>query len=195
MRLFPLLTGLAMLAAPLAVGADPPDPIQGCFRNTNGRLRIVADTSECNARETGITWPSTQPSAPPTPPRFQLVAFTVATFDGDKGVLGFTAACQAEFDTQFPGSRMCSSDEVMETSTLPTGLPASDFAWVRPSLSGSGSVNNDPSGASAGGSGVACSGWSTPSTAQLGLVTDSGGSFETRACVEFHPVACCAPVL
>lgn len=46
---------------------------------------------------------------------FQLVRFTRATFTGGEGVINFTRWCQAEF----PGSRMCSSVEVMETTDVP----------------------------------------------------------------------------
>ena len=78
-------------------------------------------------------------SAPPA--RFQLVGFTSELRTGASGVLNFTLACQAEF----PGSRMCTSVEVMETTNVPAGLPPR--AWVRPVFEVSTFTERDSSGA------------------------------------------------
>ena len=50
---------------------------------------------------------------------YQLKGFTTAALTGGSGVLGFTAACQAQFGA---GARMCTSVEVMETVVIPPGL-------------------------------------------------------------------------
>jgi hypothetical protein len=42
------------------------------------------------------------------------------------GVLGFTLACQQEF----ADSRMCASEEIVNTQTVPASLAGS--AWFRP---------------------------------------------------------------
>jgi hypothetical protein len=128
--------------------------------------------------------------APATPARFQLVGFTTATSTGDRGVLGFTSACQ----TEFPASRMCSSVEIMETSVLVSGL-AGD-AWVRPSFRplavGSGTLVIDASGAIGAPNGLSCQGWT--GTLGFGLKVDASGGFAASFCSEQRPVACCAPV-
>ena len=81
-------------------------------------------------------------SAPPLgpPARFQLVGFTSTTHTGDEGVLRFTLACQAEF----AGSRMCSSQEVLDTTDVPSGLGG--YAWVRTTFQPTGSLKLDASG-------------------------------------------------
>ena len=135
-----------------------------------------------------------------TPQRFALVGFTANTFPSDTGVLGFTLACQSDFDA---ATRMCTSDEVMETVVVPTSL--SGDAWVRPqfapfSATGSGNavVAHDSSGVTKSGaitsSGVlSCSGWSQ-STTSAGLIVDSVGRFSTKPCnMGLASVACCAP--
>lgn len=123
--------------------------------------------------------------------RFQLVGFTAATFSGGQGVLGFTLACQDEF----PGSRMCTSLEVMETTELPL-LPGTGDAWVRPSFVPSGSVEAaDASGRSGTFRTLTCSGWNGgASTSDHGLGVSVAGKFLTPVCFLELSVTCCAPV-
>lgn len=72
---------------------------------------------------------------------FQLVGFTTATLAGNQGVLAFGRACQQDF----PGSWMCSSVEVLETTAIPSDLTGP--AWVRPTYVAGGSpVGHDASG-------------------------------------------------
>jgi len=128
---------------------------------------------------------------------FQLVGFTTATFTGGQGVLGFTTACQAEF----PGSRMCTSVEVMETTTLPSGLPAGE-AWVRPVTPvGLPGAVVDASGSEANADALSCGGWSQSTSGTNGLVVDGSGRFRSttrsptgmEGCHVARAVACCAP--
>ncbi len=57
--------------------------------------------------------------------RFQLVGFTTAIYDGNLGgVFGFTNKCQLEF----PDSRWCTMNEVITTTSIPTGLTGK--AWI-----------------------------------------------------------------
>ena len=125
----------------------------------------------------------------PTTGRFQLVGFTTTTHLGNTGVLGFTAACQAEF----PESRMCSSQEILSTTVLPSSL--SGKAWVQPTIL-PGDVNNviDASGVRSNVFGISCDGWST--IGFTGLTVDGGGSFNSSlaACVIPRSVSCCAVV-
>ncbi len=62
-------------------------------------------------------------------PRVELVGFTTAIFKGGTigGVFPATLQCQAEF----PGSRICSEQEIINTVNVPVGLVGS--AWVGPS--------------------------------------------------------------
>ena len=71
---------------------------------------------------------------------FQMVGASTEEVTGDVGVFGMTLACQADF----PVSRMCTSEEVMNTVTVPLGQ--SDSAWVRPSFqpTGASPAMNDP---------------------------------------------------
>jgi hypothetical protein len=118
-------------------------------------------------------------------PRFQLIGFTSTLHLGDTGVLGFTLACQAEF----PGSRMCTSQEVMETTSLPESL-AGD-AWVRPVVTGDKYGAIDASGVRA--EDLSCSGWSNAngSTAAGLIVSESGSIRVTPGCEDPRAVSCC----
>ena len=61
-------------------------------------------------------------SAPPAAAcasRFELVGFTSATPSCASGLFPLTQACQSEFGG---AARMCSSVEVIETSSIPSGL-------------------------------------------------------------------------
>ena len=140
-------------------------------------------------------------NAPPAPTacasRFQLVGFTSATYTGDTGVLGFTRGCQAEFGL----SRMCTSEEVVETVDVPN-VATSDPAWVRPTFE---PVSAGPGGISASRvvadvSGIhadfprelSCEGWHSSGT---GLAVDGDGRFGKLSCTNApRPLACCAPV-
>jgi hypothetical protein len=133
------------------------------------------------------------PIGPPGPPgpgvaRFELVGFTTTTFGGDQGVLGFTAACQA----QFAGSRMCTSVEVMETVALPAGLTG--FAWVRPVFITPVSGVLDASGQTANiADELTCARWQESTQGGFtGLAASGAGIFGRGGCNQPKPVACCA---
>lgn len=115
---------------------------------------------------------------------FQLVGFTTATFDGATGVLGFTQACQAEFT----GSRFCTTEEVMDTVTVPGGLVGD--AWVRPVFAPTGQPGLlDASGILV----LTCEGWLNAESVGI-AVTPTGGFLNNMPCSVARPVACCAPV-
>lgn len=159
-----------------------PQNVAGAVEVTN--LPAVQDVNVVNTPPSGSA-------------RFQLVGFTAAQFNGAQGVLGFTLACQQEF----PRSRMCSSLEILETTTVPSGLVGD--AWVRPSPEGLGGAWSDVSGAGpASPADLTCRGWSlaTPMTQPGGLVVDAAGRFSVGTyptgpyCDTPHSVACCALV-
>jgi len=138
--------------------------------------------------------------APQSPPvRWQIVGFTSASYLGNEGVLGFTRHCQ----TEFSDSRVCTSQEVMDTVAVPGSLTGS--AWVRPvfvpvsvaryGLQGTIQMALDASGRTGSAPGTLnCNGWSSPSSSARGLVVSDAGSFSTRACNVTFSVACCALV-
>ena len=126
-----------------------------------------------------------------TPSRFQLVGFSTNPLTGDAGVLGMTLECQNDS----PGSRMCTSTEVMETVAVPASLTG--LAWVRPVhvpfvSTSSGSRAQDASGRTNLSGFLSCLGWSI--FAAEGLIVDTDGSFSASSCSDVHSVACCAPV-
>jgi hypothetical protein len=63
-----VLGGLALMAATsgVAVAAIPggDDPIQACYHEQNGNLRIVSTASDCRKQEQAITWNKTGPVGP-----------------------------------------------------------------------------------------------------------------------------------
>ncbi len=124
---------------------------------------------------------------------FELVGNTVATFNGAGGLLNFNSDCAVDF----PGSRMCTSEEVMGTIDPPT---VSRSSWVRPTfVPTSDGVNSDISGIQASTPGnLSCKGWIVPGVLIHGLfvspVPGPTGSIRFGPCDAFRAVACCAPV-
>ncbi len=116
-------------------------------------------------------------------PRFQLVGFTRATAQGHQRVFGFTRTCAAEF----PRSRMCTSQEVLDTVSLPRSLQGD--AWVRPVLTGDWEVSGAPAAAV-----QSCAGWTSLRGEDRGWTVDASGAFESRSCGAFRRVACCASI-
>jgi len=145
--------------------------------------------------------PDSCPAPEPGPMRWQLVGFTSTSHTGDSGVLALTAACQADLGA---ASRMCTSEEVLDTVTLPAAL--SGNAWVRPvyqpfvirDYNGTYSSFLDASGRIYTSSfhsqrTISCAGWSAGDG--TGLSVDGSGRFlTTNNCVDPHPIACCALV-
>ena len=122
----------------------------------------------------------------PAAARFQLVGFTKATFTAGQGVLGFTAACQAEFGA---GSRMCSVGEVFETTVLPDLSSGAATAWVdqgtaaRLAVAGNAWPNQN------------CIGWRYEVSGTFsGFFLTKAGKLDTDQCHQLKGVACCAPV-
>ncbi len=120
----------------------------------------------------------------------RLVGFTEAQQPGNVRLFGLTQACQAEF----PGSRVCASVEVLQTTAIPSGLEGN--AWVRPTYVSS--IDRSVVDASGlvllGGPPSNCDQWK--GTASTGIVVDADGTFHSGSearCTDPHPVACCAP--
>jgi hypothetical protein len=120
------------------------------------------------------------------PARFQLVGFTSATYTGAMGgPFGVTQKCQIEF----PNSRMCSVEEVILTTTIPSGLtgtawvhlPADDRQAVQASVEPWPYFFN-------------CNGYSEESDSSIGVVVDINGLANQPHCIDVHRIACCALV-
>jgi hypothetical protein len=206
MRLVPLaLVLLAVLAFQDHATAEPPtrqvevvnfpDPqnVTGAVAVTNfpDPQSVTGTVEVTNDAATAV--PVEVVNLPPVPgaqPRMQLVGFTIAALPANTGVLGFTVACQDEY----PGSRMCNSVEVMETITVPRGFTVAAGAWVRPVYQPGGFAFMDASGRGNSGASLACSGWSSTGTVDLGLSVTPSGRFQADSCGATQGVACCAPV-
>ena len=113
-----------------------------------------------------------------------LAGFTAAAFDGGSGFLAFAAACNSEF----PGTRVCSSLDIVRTTAVPPGLTGG--AWVAPMLvangnafdAGSGKHSNNPAD-------FTCQGWNGGSNS--GLAVDASGRFFLASCSQSYSAACC----
>jgi hypothetical protein len=120
----------------------------------------------------------------------QYVGVTTEGFDGGQGVFTYNRACHAAH----PGSRMCTSQEIMSTVNPPVVGNPDEKAWVRPVYQPTGSISRiDVSGAS---SVEACEGWSA-GNGYYGLVVqlDTGSFYaELMECNIPNKVTCCIPV-
>ena len=137
--------------------------------------------------------------------RYEFVGFSSALVsalvNGNHGTAGMSHLC----DSQHPGSRMCTSNELIYSH-----FTESDFSgdlphtrgWVQPVFAPVTSSSNnlvDVSGyakADSGGN-LSCNGWSTNFSSEFGLVfqvnSDRTGSFTGLTCNLHERVACCLP--
>jgi len=125
--------------------------------------------------------------APPSPPvRWQLVGFTSATYPGAMGGnFGVTQKCQLEF----PNSRMCSIEEAVATTSIPSGL--SGRAWTHAQATAGVVIF---AGAPVSQS-TNCFGWHSGLHSLTGnVVSDEGTADVISDCNREHPIACCALV-
>ena len=126
----------------------------------------------------------------------RLLGFSSATMNGGQGIFTMVAACNADF----PGTRVCTTGDLVRTAAVPPGLVGE--AWVRPEPLGASTSFDGPTGLS--GNGVAsfsCYGWTSiePSIG-AGMVVNAQGGFRTGGsaagvpflnCAELRSVACC----
>jgi hypothetical protein len=124
--------------------------------------------------------------APSGAARFQLVGFSSATYTGAMGGnFGVTQKCQLEF----PTSRMCSIEEAVATTSIPSGL--SGHAWTHAQAAvGVVIFAGDPVSQSKN-----CFGWrSSLHTFTGNVISDEGTADVISDCDREHPIACCALV-
>jgi hypothetical protein len=200
-----ILGAATLLALPSPSLADE---IHACV-GPAGRLRIVASPAQCVPAEHALSWNQSGPAGPEGPEgpagpsgsqaRANLVGFSTATFTGSAGLLAFSLACQADF----PGSRVCTSLDIAESTALPTALTG--LAWVRPAALPSGTSSSIIDLASLReGSGQHCGSWTNGSDSNFGLVVVLQSSTAnlpelapysgllTERCNVSLPAACCA---
>ena len=203
------MRGLALLlvsivAAPLWAGtARAQETIPGCVSERSGRVRVVAVEGQCTYKETAVEFGGPGPAGPPGPPGppgptaptadplppeeeyvgFDLAGFTTETLTGAQGVLAFTLACQAEFAE----SRMCTSEEILNTIDVPADLAGT--AWVRPTYVEGG---HDISGVEDSAEHYTCKGWTFDGN--KGLTVTEDGKFDTLICNNLFQVACCTEI-
>lgn len=129
--------------------------------------------------------------------RYVFVGFSDEILQGTAGLVALYAACQSKFG---PDSRMCTSQEVLNSTTL---SPQTGEAWVHPvfTLTGTGDGSNlasDVSGIGASLSpgfpaseGLTCRGWSTSANNTRGLTVNGALSFARETCDGSRSVTCC----
>ena len=125
--------------------------------------------------------------------RYQLVGKSSQSFRGFEGVVRLNNACSATF----PGSRMCTSVEVMETASFTGNLSGS--SWVRPTIVGVDSRGTVVDASGVAGStlrgGLSCRGWSARllvpigSRGSTGLAIGFGGRIGQASCSRPQTVA------
>jgi hypothetical protein len=134
-----------------------------------------------------ITPPETGGSLPVIGNGFQLVGFTTETFDGTRGILNLTLACQEEF----PASRICSADDIRTTVNVPPA-PGVGSAWIDVPR---GSIDVSRSSVRATLDDTSnCRGWRSSASTDSGMAIDleaAYGSLVRRTCDQRLRVACC----
>ena len=153
----------------------------------------------------------TGPAGPagPAAARYELVGYTSQTMNADDGVFVFIAACQSEF----PGSRWCTTADILDSTTVPPADSLTSRAWVRPTFVprstgtevtiGDDNVRylTDISGISGTADTLTCGGFSgfhSSSGADFfpaALAITDEGVFVPDLCAGEHSAACCAPRL
>jgi hypothetical protein len=217
--------------------------IHACVKVGDGTLRIVETADDCKSNEYGLEWnivgpmglqgPPGVPGAdgvdgadgadgkdgvqgPPgySAPVYQFVGVTEAKYYPHNGIGPLHRACASDFE----GSRMCRSIEILNTNPYPTlpiyGSDVTSSAWVQPvyvpftagwtslgpegrgnwGITVSGRLWFQKSGS------ASCRGWN-PWTAEeeWGLIvefnesTGHSGVFKPGLCDEERYVTCCAP--
>lgn len=130
---------------------------------------------------------------------FEFVGFTNGVYTGGVGVGILNLAC----GTEYPGSRMCTSQEVILSSTWNLDADPATVGWVQPVYSPhthQPTTSSNPllRGVDFSGEsnsiqgGMACKGWAISFDSHGGLSTTSDGRFNLATCDSELSVTCCA---
>ena len=57
-----------VLLLPISKVSAAPSTLSACINPGNGMMRLVADSSQCHANESFVTWNVAGPAGPPGPP-------------------------------------------------------------------------------------------------------------------------------
>ncbi|MDB4363227.1 hypothetical protein N9Z31_03605 [Pseudomonadales bacterium] len=124
----------------------------------------------------------------------QYVGVSSGTIDGGQGIRAMTELCHADY----PGSRMCMTEEYVKTSNFPTAGAASE-AWIGTSsvqIHAFGTYNTNTrfyepyaGFSTTDKNDLNCSSWQYAN--YDGLVVSPSGRFLTLGCSTARPVACC----
>jgi hypothetical protein len=122
-----------------------------------------------------------------------FIGFSSAADAGDAGYAVLSQKC----DAAYPGSRMCSTAEYLNSVHPAKTFRSNSGAWIR---SVRGGPSSDVSGALIGSdtAGDNCSGWFTAGSGfggstnvHVGLTVNGRGQFQPAACTARRAVACC----
>lgn len=215
-----LLLTLTMIS--FAFGSNPASAaeIVACAKTNSGEIRLVASAGDCKASEKALSWNAegqqgaTGPAGPQGDQgpagsggagggldKFQYVGVSEEGVRGSSGIISLNNACHATF----PGSRMCTSVEIMNTANPPDVRAnlSNRIAWVRPQIIGLTNTEKqiDASGyiAKSSTTSLSCGGWGS-----LGAVSKSGlvlfyesnsrnGAFYEAGCGSYQATCCAAP--
>jgi hypothetical protein len=119
-----------------------------------------------------------------------------ATAQGNEGILGFNALCQATCN----GCQFCTSGDILRSGSLPA--PPGPNQWVAPTVLGittntSQTITLDITGLHTGifgpngSTGLSCNAWATNSNTFIGLFMTPKGGFSADTCDKDLPAACC----
>lgn len=189
MRTFIIVTAMMMSGYVIAAGAPVSnqfiagDPI--IANDVNANFQELADRIDVN---------STAISQMLEGQLRQIVGFSTTTVTGHAGLKAITEACSSDF----PGSRICTSEEIVKSTNFPSITPYAE-AWVLPVLSGSGNpgseVNTAPALDKYSGIGfndgryLTCGGWAGSNLQALVVTTEF--RFMLVGCASARNVACC----
>ena len=158
---------------------------------SSGGTTSAADmNSNFSAVSTAVNDNNTRITALETSSAPVFQGFSSGTVDGGDGVFALAQACSASFS----GSKICNSDELVNSVYNSSASNLSGLAWLLPRLStgdtqstelNSGRENGDPWQT------FSCRGWGSDSNAFTGTVVSSVGELTIRGCDNSYPVACC----
>lgn len=131
----------------------------------------------------------------------QFVGFSEATVPGRVGFVGLHQACQGTFGRK---ARMCTSEEIFETTNLQSQQGSqTGSAWVHPVFVGAGQTiigTDTPAGFVLDFSGrhdlfakgnLTCSGWTNVAASGRGLAANESLGFRLEPCnLEIHAARC-----
>lgn len=208
-----LLFIAALAPLPFAAVADISTTLTGCLQRDKGVMYYVQEGDfpmhPCADGDRTISFNQVGPQGPQgpqgpaaqAPKEFRFVGVTTTRFNGIAGWMAMTRACA----TQYPGSRMATTEEFRATVNPPdiserawvTPSPAfmalykggSDGSWFMDRTGGvlkTGQYQND----------LDCRSWTSNGNGQydpVGLTVTVSGAIQQDDCSAMRPVLCAAP--